>query len=99
MSIRRFFLILALVIFLGMVCVYQHAQSVRAGYEINRLLARRKELLEQNRAAEYALLKMKSPAFIKSQIALMELDLVPPGETVAPTAIAQSSRSFSEGRD
>ena len=99
MSIRRFFLILALVIFLGMVCVYQHSQSVKAGYEINRLLARRNELVEQNKAAEYALLEMKNPAFIKSQVALMELALVPPGETAAPTAVAQNSHSFSARRD
>ena len=90
MSIKRFFLILALVIFLGMVFVYQHSQSIRAGYEINGLQAKRNRLAEENKASEYALLKMKSPRGIMQQVAAMELGLIVPGETQPPVLLARN---------
>ena len=99
MSIRRFFLILLLVIFLGMVCVYQHSQSIRAGYQINKLLGSRSQLIEDYRADAYALLRMKSPQFIREQVVLMELDLMLPGETRPSTAVAQKERGVGAQTD
>jgi hypothetical protein len=97
MSIKRFFIVLALVIVLGMACVWQHSQSIRAGYEINKLSFERHELLEAKRAADYALVKMKDPQCIKDRIAGMELNLALPGETTPLVGIASNGDRFSSG--
>jgi hypothetical protein len=90
MSMKRFFVVLALVVLLGMLCVYQHSRSIRAGYEINRLLARRHQLIEEKRGVDYALLRMKNPQSIRGQVGSMHLGLVLPGEERPPAAIARN---------
>ena len=95
MGVKRFFIVLALVILLGMICVYQHSQSIRAGYKINALLVERHQLIEEKRGADYAFLRMKNPQSIKDQIALMELELILPGESRPPAAIARNGAGVS----
>jgi len=90
MSMKRFVIILTLVALLGMICVYQHSQSILAGYEINRLLAQRNRLIEEKRGVDYTFLRLVNPRSIKEQVALMELELILPGESRPPVAIAKN---------
>ena len=80
----RFVLVLVAFCLIAMLTVWQHVQSVQAGYEITRLRRERDVLEEENRRLELEADRLKSPEILLKWVERNEPDLEPagPGQVV-----------------
>lgn len=73
----RFILVLSAFGLMGMMTVWQHVQSVKAGYEVVRLRRERNVLAEENRRLELEADRLKSPENLLGKLKKLGLDLRP----------------------
>jgi cell division protein FtsL len=73
----KFMLVLCAFGLMAMLTVWQHAQSVRAGYEIVKLRKQRNVLAEENRRLELEADRLKSPENLLMRVKELGLGLRP----------------------
>ncbi len=73
----KFVFVLCAFALLSMLTVWQHLQSVQAGYEINRLRKVRSVLFEENRRLKLEADRLKSPELLLRKVKELGLELRP----------------------
>jgi hypothetical protein len=73
----KFMLVLCAFGLIGMLTVWQHVQSVRAGYEIAKLRRHRNVLAEENRRLQLEADRLKSPENLLMKVRELGLGLRP----------------------
>jgi hypothetical protein len=68
MSLSRYAILVAVLVVLGLVTVWQHLDLLSAGYEINDLRAKREDLEEEARILERRIDSMATPAAAAAQL-------------------------------
>ncbi len=80
----KFMLVLSAFGLIAMLTVWQHVQSVHAGYEISKVRKHRNVLAEENRRLELEADRLKSPENLLMKVRELGLGLRPakPGEII-----------------
>jgi hypothetical protein len=67
MTIKRIFIIVALITSLGFITVWQQIQIVRQGYQISQLTKIKEEVSNSQRALKFKMTFLKSPQYLLSE--------------------------------
>ena len=78
MSFTRYCILVAALVVLGLVTVWEHLRLLSVGYEVNDLRARRGRLEEEVRVLERRIDAMATPGAVSRRVREMGLDLAPP---------------------
>jgi len=78
MSFTRYCILVAALVVLGLVTVWEHLRLLSVGYEVNDLRAKRGRLEEEVRVLDRRIDAMATPAAVSRRAREMGLDLAPP---------------------
>jgi len=78
MSFARYCLLVAALVVLGLITVWEHLRLLSVGYEVNDLGAQRARLEEESRVLERRIDAIATPAAVARNVREMGLDLSPP---------------------
>ena len=80
MKLAQFLAVIAALNIIALIYVHQHANLVRASYEIRRNETTFRELIEENQTLNGELLQLKSPEKMLNILAANDVELKMPGE-------------------
>ena len=78
MTTRRLILIIGLITFLGLITAWQQIQTVRFGYQISEANQIKQRLIEEEKALEICVARLKSPEKLLARSTRMKVNLVYP---------------------
>ncbi|MBA7530876.1 hypothetical protein ES705_23087 [subsurface metagenome] len=78
MTTRRLILIIGLITFLGLITAWQQIQTLRLGYQISEANQTKKQLLDEEKALEICVARLKSPGNLLARSVRMKVNLVYP---------------------
>jgi len=78
MSFTRYCILVAALVVLGLVTVWEHLRLLSVGYEVNDLRSARGRLEEEVRVLERRIEAMATPAAVSRRVREMDIDLAPP---------------------
>ncbi|MBM4083325.1 MAG: hypothetical protein FJ272_00880 [Planctomycetes bacterium] len=80
MGIGKFLWILGTAVSMGLFLVWEQIEITRAGYEVSRLRAMKRELLESNKRLECQVNMLASPKLVARKVEAMNIALMHPIE-------------------